>query len=178
MGKIVLVTGGRQVGKSSLCQRVAADLREQGVQVTGLVTQRVAVHALMVTELGTGISYALTKPLGAEGLALPNFTLDPQAMERAAAALRRSFPTQLFVLDEVGPLEVMEGKGWGEAFDLLRHERYDVAMLVVRPELLYAAITCLPNALYTVVRVSIAGRERVLRAVTQWMGGQFAERRG
>ncbi len=176
MGKIVLVTGGRQVGKSSLCRRVAAELRGQGVQVTGLITQRVATHALMVTELETGVSYALTRPLDAEGLALPNFTLDPQAMERAAAALRRSFPTQLFVLDEVGPLEMMEGKGWGEVFDLLRRERYDVAMLVVRPELLYAAITCLPNALYTVVRVSIVERERLPQAVIRWIRGQLAGR--
>ena len=158
--QIVLITGERQVGKSTLCRSLVQQWQASGTQVSGLLTQRTGPHDLEVTEIRTGAQYPLTLPFSnRNGLLLPNFTMDPQAMARSAQALADSFPTQTLVLDELGPLELNMGQGWAAATDLLQHEPYRTAFIVIRPELLMKAIQKLASSLYTVVQVTEENRD-------------------
>jgi nucleoside-triphosphatase THEP1 len=158
--KIVLITGDRQIGKTTLCLRLAEALRQTGVQATGLITRRTGTHDLTVEELASGQIYALTQPIEShEGIALGHFRMDPQALERSIKALDASFPTQVFILDEIGPLELERGQGWVRAITLLKDARYDIAVIVVRPELLTRAIWQLPASFYTVLSVKKENRD-------------------
>jgi nucleoside-triphosphatase THEP1 len=156
----MLLVGERQVGKSVMCQELTRLLRENEIAVSGLLTQCTGPHALEVTEIHTSASYPLTLPFDdTAGVALTHFRMDIQAMARSAAALDGAFPTQVFILDELGPLELELKQGWSRALQLLQRKRYALALIVVRPELLVEAIWQLPASVYTVIRVTPQNRD-------------------
>lgn len=170
IGKIVLLTGERQIGKSSLCFCLEEQLRQTGIAISGIITRRVGPHELEVKEVRTQASYALTAPQQAtvkSDLTLPHFQMDPHAMARSAAAIADSFPTEIFILDELGPLELSRRAGWYRVLYLLKRERYHLAFIVVRPELLVAAMWQLPQVSYTVITITKENRERLSTSLHQ-----------
>ncbi len=163
-GKIVLLSGERQIGKSSLCLRLEQKLHEAGIEVSGIVTQRVGPHELEVKELRTQACYALTTQRQAaveNDLTLPQFQMDPDAMARSMTAIAESFPTEIFILDELGPLELCRKQGWYRALYLLKRARYHLAFIVIRPELLVEAMWQLPQVSYTVITVTKENRDHL-----------------
>ncbi len=165
---IILITGETQVGKSALCQKLAQRFRSKDITVTGLITQHPAAHSLEVLELHTTERYLLTHPFESEqGIALTHFRMNPAALARSAEALTTSFPTQLFILDELGPLELLRGEGWITALHLLAREKYEVAFIVVRPALLAQAFQQLPFSIDTVANVTLKNRELLAESLFQ-----------
>ncbi len=61
--RIVLLTGGRQIGKTTALSEAVKQLQDAGVKVAGLLTQRTGPHDLTVIELYTGARYSLTDPI-------------------------------------------------------------------------------------------------------------------
>jgi nucleoside-triphosphatase THEP1 len=53
-----------------------------------------------------------------------------------ASVLCRATLCDLLVIDELGPLELVQDKGWTVGLDLLRDSRYRLTLVVVRPALL------------------------------------------
>lgn len=159
MQRMIIITGERQQGKSTLCRTLIEQVRKQQVPLSGVITRHTDYHSLEVEELKTGVRYPLTKAWEAANGPLKRFTIDGQAFERSAQAIRDSFPTQLFIVDEIGPLELEHHQGWYEAISLLRHTVWDTAILVIRPHLIPVAICELPAVIYTVVNVTEANRD-------------------
>jgi hypothetical protein len=56
----------------------------------------------------------------------------------ANEVLSEATPCDLLVVDEVGPLELLGGRGWVQALDLLRDRDFGMALAVCRPSLLQA----------------------------------------
>ena len=54
----------------------------------------------------------------------------------ANEVLSQATPCDLFVVDEVGPLELVGGRGWVRALDVLRDRDFGMALVVCRPGLL------------------------------------------
>jgi nucleoside-triphosphatase THEP1 len=160
---IVLLTGQRQIGKSMLCRKLVDCLLDNGYQVKGLLTRRTGSHDLEVTEIHTAQTYPLTLPFnpGADRL-IGNFLFSPESFHRSNRALEVSFPTQVFFLDELGPLELTHHKGWVKVIQMLAEEVYGIAFVVVRPELLAQAIDAFPATVYTVVCVREDNRDGLL----------------
>jgi nucleoside-triphosphatase THEP1 len=169
--RIVLITGERQVGKSTALRGAVARLQRAYVRISGLLTERTGPHDLEVTELHTDARYPLTDPFhDVPGSPTRQFAMNEAALARAGRALEASFPTQVLVLDELGPLELIHRQGWVGALELLCHEAYDLALVVVRPELLGAAVMALPGMTFAVLRVTPDNRgalpERLAEAIT------------
>ncbi len=137
-------------------------LRETRLKVTGLITQRTGPDALAVQELHSGDTYPLTMPLDSDGgLLIGHFRFSPEALARSDQALDACFPTQVFILDEIGPMELLHGQGWIRAITLLRRRHYHIAFIVVRPELLVQAMRQLPLSFYTVIHLTEEIRDSV-----------------
>jgi len=159
---IVLITGMRQVGKSTALRSAVTQLRDDGIRVSGLLTERTGPHDLSVTELHTGSRYLLTEPFKDEpGSLTRHFTMNDAALARSGRALVDAFPTQVFALDELGLLELKHGRGWVDALDLLAREHYRLALVVVRPELLGDAVMQMDALCFTVVRVTPTNRQEI-----------------
>ncbi len=164
--KIVLLTGNRQIGKSTACFCLADMLRQTDLKVSGLLTQRTGEHELCVTELHSGETYPLTLPTTSNtGFVVGHFRFASEAIARSEKALDACFPTQVFILDEIGPLELIYGQGWVRALKLLRRHSYRVAFVVVRPELVVRAICQLPLSFYTVINITRDIRDTVPAAL-------------
>ena len=160
--KVILITGERQVGKSTALQQAVAGLRAASLRVSGLLTRRTGPHDLEVTELHTGAVYPLTDPFTTLHAApTRNFAMNAEAMRRSGKAMTTSFPTDVFILDEIGPLELVHHQGWVDVFRLLHRETYKLAYLVVRPDLLGAAVRELPGIAFVLTRVKVANREAI-----------------
>jgi nucleoside-triphosphatase len=164
----MMITGERQVGKSTACRRAVTLMRRAGLKVSGLLTERTGEHDLSVLEIHTGAAYPLTLPFDdGEDRPLMNFRMDPQAMARSSASLSRGFPTDVVVIDELGPLELKRGEGWVEGLDDLRGDGYCVGVLVIRPELLWTGLCALPQDVCTIVKVTCENRDRIPAIVAE-----------
>ncbi len=165
---IFLLTGERKAGKSTLCHKLAGTLQRQGVDVAGLLTTQPTSHVLDVREIRGSSHYRLTYPFESEkGIALTHFRINPEAMRRSTRALAASFPTQVFILDELGPLELVRGEGWIDVLKMLGVEAYRVACLVVRPTLLSEAVQQLPGGIFTVAHVTPTHRDALLSRLVE-----------
>ena len=137
-------------------------LRETDLKVSGLITQRTGPDALAVHELYSGDTYPLTlAPNSDAGFLVGHFRFSPEALARSDRALNACFPTQVFILDEIGPMELVYGQGWIRAISLLRRRTYRIAFIVVRPELLVQAMRQLPLTYYTVIHLTAEIRDSV-----------------
>jgi nucleoside-triphosphatase THEP1 len=160
---IVLLTGERQIGKSTLCRKLVDRLYDDGYQVSGLLTRRTGSHDLEVTEIHTAKTYPLTLPFVPQvERPLGHFLFSPEAVARSNKALDTSFPTRVFILDELGPLELKHHKGWVKVINMLAEQVYNTAIIVVRPELLGEAIDAFPATVYTVVCVREDNRDSLV----------------
>ncbi len=164
--RIVLLTGNRQIGKSTACVSLVHMLRETDLKVSGFITQRTGPDDLAVHELHSGDTYPLTLPLDSDtGFLVGHFRFAPEALARSDRALDACFPTQIFILDEIGPMELIDSQGWIRAVALLRRRRYRIAFIVVRPELLVPAMRQLPLTFYTVIHITAEIRDSVPTAL-------------
>jgi nucleoside-triphosphatase THEP1 len=128
--------------------------------LSGLLTRRVGPHDLEVVDVKTGDAYPLTDPFDPAGSGpLRHFVMNDAAMTRSRQALRASFPTDILLLDEIGPLELKHRQGWVDALDLLHHGSYALAVVVVRPELLVDMLVVLPVTQCVVIRVTEDNRD-------------------
>lgn len=159
--RLVIMTGELGVGKTTLCLRLAEALRQRGDSVAGLITRRTGPHSLEALDLAKGIAYPLTRPYDPQrrGELLPHFQFDPRAMDASAQAFLCGFPARVFFLDEIGPLELLYGQGWVSLFEALLELDYRWGVIVVRQELLEAALQRLPGPPFTVTPVDETNRD-------------------
>lgn len=187
---ICVITGERGSGKSTLCARVASDAGAQGLTVAGLLTERcdTADHISLrrVVDLRTGESRHFgsqgrerDRDARSEGMAgLPNTELgptsdsltpgwrfDPGVFTWANEALARSTPCNLLVLDEIGPLELIGGRGWVGALAALLSRDYDLALVVCRPCLLGELKKRLGESPADIIEVTLETRDSLPHAI-------------
>lgn len=149
--RIWIITGAREAGKTRFCQKVVSEARTRGLNVGGLLSPAVFTDGVKtgfnVQDLTTGE----TRPLAAlrEAVAdavTPRWNFDAQSLGWGSEILRCSTPCDLLVIDELGPLELLNDQGWVEGIEALDGGHYRAALVVVRTELLPVAIQHWPQA--------------------------------
>ncbi len=139
---IWLISGERQVGKTTWCISVASHAKAAGLCVCGLISP-----AVFSGEEKTG--FDLVDVQSSERrcfgvLDSPNpgwdkigiWSFDPGVITWGNERLKLSQGCDLLILDEVGPLEFHQGKGFQEGMRLVDEHLTKSAFVVVRPELL------------------------------------------
>jgi nucleoside-triphosphatase THEP1 len=152
-GVVILVSGERQVGKTTLLLQVRAAAnrlrvggflsvaRFEGSEKTGI--------DLMDAATGERMPLAVAESNGtridADERGLKNevrtghYRFIPAAL---AAGLRYALAGQgadVFFVDELGPLELVRGEGWADVIPMIRARAFGAALVVVRPELIAMA---------------------------------------
>ena len=141
MCKLVILSGESGSGKTTLCLRAIDDARRRHLSVTGLVTvprlvngQKATMH---VRSVRTGEERLLGWFVADSGDAIiQHWQFSDDGIAWGAAELAQAAPCDILVIDELGPLELIYGKGWRMAIDRLLDQRYRLALVVVRPPLL------------------------------------------
>jgi nucleoside-triphosphatase THEP1 len=131
---VVLLTGERGVGKTTVCRQVVKMAERMGLTCGGILT--LADHGVRdVVDVRNGSRRRLAQVSGSgEAVIQGRFRFDPEALRWGEAVLSRATPCDLLVVDEIGPLEMERGQGWVAALDVLLAGEYRLALAVLRPE--------------------------------------------
>lgn len=164
---IIVLTGPSGSGKTTLCRRLVDAARQQGLSVRGIMSPgrwrggtKVRIDVL---DVSTGETKALAEASGeADGPALGEWRFHAGALAWGMAVLRRSVPSDVLVVDELGPLELWRGAGWAGAIDILRAGDYRHALVVVRPGLVERLLELLAGMDTAVVDVTQADEASLL----------------
>jgi nucleoside-triphosphatase len=147
-GKLWIISGETGVGKTTLCSALIDEFRRLNWKISGLRSPAIfkldekvgiAVEDLASQERNQLATHEF-KPDGLEDDPI-HWTFDPQVLEWGNRVFKEAVPTDLLVVDELGPLEMKKGMGWTNALNALDSRLYRQAILVMRPKLLALAQT-------------------------------------
>ena len=158
--RIVVLTGERGVGKSTVCGKVIDQAKGRGYTCGGVLTLTRPDGGRDVVDVHRSRVRPLTvAPGSAQSVVVGRFHFDRATLAWGKGALHRARGCDLLIVDELGPLEIERGKGWQNAFDVLREGEFTLAIVVVRPELLARAQLQLPVSATTVFTVTHQNRD-------------------
>lgn len=156
MSALWLVSGERGLGKTTFCGNVAQEWAAAGRDVAGLLSL-----AVFAQEIKTGIDVVnlrsgerrrlanlrTTEAVPAGELSTLRWRFDPEVMAWGNEVLAQTTPCDLLVVDELGPLEFEREQGWLNGLRVLDGGQYQLALVVIRPELLDVALARWPGGI-------------------------------
>jgi len=151
-GGITILTGGRGIGKTRTCQRLAEEALKAGLKVTGLICPAVFENGektgIDVVNVSTGESRLLACKVNRQSgfEVTDHWDFFPEVLEWGNNILSDVKDSDLFLMDELGPLEFDQQQGWMKAFDVINSLLFKKAVVVIRPELLEKARMLWPDA--------------------------------
>jgi nucleoside-triphosphatase len=166
--QLYALTASRGAGKTAFCRALSEQARAAGWDVAGLLSPAVFEDEGKTGILAEALRTRETHPLAianlqpsnlptlqhgergtnrqdnAFSLELGNWLFDPSIITWGNQILETCLPCDLFIVDELGPLELIRGEGWINALGALRQPHYRVGLIVIRPELLETVRQILP----------------------------------
>jgi energy-coupling factor transporter ATP-binding protein EcfA2 len=149
-GRLIIVTGPSGSGKTRWCQALAQQANTLGMHVCGLVSPAVFKGGIKIgidlLDLQSGARRPLAVRRGkTDGtLNTDGWQFNKESLDWGNAILTRPIACQLFILDELGPLEFNRGIGLINGFGMLARRQYHLACVVVRNSLLEAGLALWP----------------------------------
>jgi nucleoside-triphosphatase len=138
---LILLTGQRGAGKTSLLEKLVEGARQARCTVSGLLTlprmaqqQKTGLEAL---DLRSGTRRLLASRIAGElnGPQMGDWTFAADALDWGNNVIKQISRCDLIILDEIGPLEFDRHQGWTSAFELLANPLpCRLAIIVVRPK--------------------------------------------
>jgi len=160
--RIIVLTGERGVGKSTVCCETVALAQARGYTCGGIITLSRPNGTRDLLDVRNNEARRLTLAPGEEPAVIQGrFRFDPDTLEWGNAALACGLACDLLVVDELGPLEIERRGGWQSAFDALHRTNFALALVVVRPELVVQAQIRLPGSATTMIAVTLQNRDRL-----------------
>jgi nucleoside-triphosphatase len=142
--EIIVLTGWRSVGKTTVCQKVIARARQAHQRVAGLLSpgrfsagEKTGIQIVDLASQQTRLLASLMTG-EIEGFQYGPWQFDLHALEWGNQCLRQSTGVDVLVIDEIGPLEFEQNLGWVASFEVLARKDYRLALVVIRPEFLDA----------------------------------------
>jgi nucleoside-triphosphatase THEP1 len=143
-GNVIFISGGRGVGKTTLCGQVVRRMRVGGWQVAGFLSparfdasgRKVGIDLL---DVASGERHPLAQVRSRGPTDVGRYVFNRETIRLGENLARTAPPNGLLVVDELGPMELERGQGWVGALEALQAGHFRAALVVVRPELLETA---------------------------------------
>jgi nucleoside-triphosphatase THEP1 len=147
-GKIYLVSGEIESGKTRFCRDAADYLKEKGWDTAGLLApavfeggRKTAIEALDLRSGDVRRLADLNELLaGGNGPRTARWHFHADVLEWCNQVLKSAVPCDLLVVDELGPLELERNEGMLAGFEAIDSGLYQLSLTVVRPSLLDKAL--------------------------------------
>ncbi len=155
---LVILSGERGQGKTRMCQAVCELARQQGLSVQGVISPAVFTDGvktgILVENAANGeqmpLAYLRQPGLEAE-IQTDHWQFDPAAMAWGSRILEQADFCDVLIVDELGPLELVQHRGWVTGIKALQARQFRLGIVVIRPELLDAAQQILPGGVVQMV---------------------------
>lgn len=148
--RLTLLTGGRGSSKTRWCCATREAALHAGFEVAGVLSPpvygaggKIAID-VMDAKSGERRRLAVRPSAHQTGTAGLGWRFDPEALAWGDDLLYRAPPCDLLFVDELGPLEFRGAGGFRHGFAAIEARRYHLAVVVIRPELLDAALARWP----------------------------------
>ncbi len=152
-GKRFLLSGEREIGKTSLLLELKEQAQNADFDVSGVISPAVFEGGfkmgidLLDLRSGKQLRLANLNVAEPEGqIATTHWTFDESALNYGNEVLGRSIPCDLLIVDELGPIELVRGQGWQNGIQAIESRAYKTAVIVIRPSLLDVATSKWPDA--------------------------------
>lgn len=177
--KIILLSAERGAGKTTACLRLVELARGAGRAAGGIVAP--ARYDAAGTKVGidvVDVSRCERRSLAvverdAVRATVGQYRFDPAvetwALEVLLAAVDR--PLDVAIIDEIGPLELFQGKGYAPVLERLPCARCHSAVILVRPSLAETLAAHLATLAPTTVTLTLANRDEVPTTLLREIGG-------
>lgn len=157
---LAIITGNRQVGKTRWLERFIQEAKDNHFDCIGLVSpgrwvegadgsfEKTGIKAVLLPQ-NEELLYAVRPVFAKDGSSLYSqsdqaqlgWKIFDEAIERINAHFaslrdRETGHEDILIIDEIGPLELVHGKGFVSALDMLDHPTVEQAVIIMRPELL------------------------------------------
>lgn len=158
-----LVTGWRGSGKTAFCREMLRIASQSGWDTAGLLSpaefRAGNKEAIWAQDIRSGEKRLLAHVHSQSELDLSfgDWFFNRGTLLWGNQVLLKSIPCDLLVIDELGPLEFNLSLGWLSALDVIRSAQYQLALVVVRPELMEQA----QKLFHPAQRIEIPGVEEV-----------------
>jgi nucleoside-triphosphatase len=147
MPELILLTGGRGAGKTTLCRQLVDLARRGGWRIAGVLSPPVFDNEVKigidVEDLSSGERRRLARlPQKCDPenvLRTGGWVFEVGGLNWGGEVLGKVKDCDLLLVDELGPLELLRGQGWQSGLAALDGGTYRLALAVIRPELLAAA---------------------------------------
>jgi nucleoside-triphosphatase THEP1 len=149
---LTLITGDHGSGKTGWCERKVLQARAADREIAGLLSPAVFEDGLKIgielLDLASGERRPLASLRGSasSGLMTADWLFEPETLAWGNQRLSMCGRCDVFILDELGPLEFHRNTGLLEGFYAIERGLYRQAYVVIRPKLLPLALTRWPHA--------------------------------
>lgn len=170
---IVLLTGERNVGKTTVVERIVAELHERDLDPVGFYTAG-GPETLELVDAGTGerTVFASQSDAFEDAVSVGRYAVDPAAIDRGLALASRE--GDVLVVDELGILE-RRGEGFAPLLDGLDPARYRGILLSVRTGVVpFVADSFPPDAALERIEVTEANRDALPSRIVASLVGEDA----
>lgn len=151
--RLHLVCGGRGSGKTQVCAGLAQLLSLYGEDLAGLISpgvfvegRKVGIEAYDLRSQQRRRLATLRAAQDAADVMTKDWTFDSSVLAWGDQVLSQAVPCGVLLVDELGPLEFNEGRGWMAGLAALDGRDYRMAVAAIRPDLLENAQTRWPGA--------------------------------
>lgn len=169
--RAALLTGEREVGKTSLCIQLARSIaRATGIVSTHLLDADGARIGFSVQCLSTGESWQLARlDIELGGPRYGKFSFSRAGIEAALRCLKAALAkkARLIILDEIGPLELDLGQGLAPILPKL--ERAGDLLMVAREGLVERVSALVPRHERRVFTLDLANRDALAREIARFL---------
>ena len=172
-GKITLISGESDSGKTRFCRQAAGALKELGWDVAGIVSPAVfnegGKFAIDGLDLRSGERRRLAELTAAgnplQGPQTKRWQFSMQALRWCNEVLQNATPCDLLIIDELGPLEFDRGEGLLAGFEANDSRQFKTSLTVVRTSLLERARDRWPDAEV----LNISDDDNISTLVKEWL---------
>jgi nucleoside-triphosphatase THEP1 len=169
---IVILVASSGMGKTTACRRAVKLAKAAGFRAAGLLSVPLyrdgAKAAIVLYEIHGHSWRTLARAHGeSQGPQVGIWVFEQRALAWGQQVLASLPACDLLVIDEIGPLEIEQGLGLTNAYDVLRRPGYRLALVSLRPSLAEALARRLGGMTIAVQALDEMNRDSLPKALVQ-----------